>query len=167
MLLETPAPTEAATPTLPFEQVVNFANAGALADIVITNEAIIVILNPAFDVSGLGTSSHAFVTTLPPGQNSVEEALRANGVEVNGPRASRHPAMNAHEDFLPYNLPDISDAEIDAVVEALRSAGCARAAGEGVRGGVPALAGRTRDRAGLGDGGHAPRAGDDGHRAGR
>ena len=29
--------------------------------------------------------------------------------------------MNAHEDFLPYNLPDISDAEIDAVVEALRS----------------------------------------------
>ena len=29
--------------------------------------------------------------------------------------------MNEHEDFLPYNLPDISDAEIDAVVEALRS----------------------------------------------
>jgi hypothetical protein len=42
-------------------------------------------LNPAFDVSGLGTSSHTFVTTLPAGQNSVEEALRANGVEVNGP----------------------------------------------------------------------------------
>jgi len=29
--------------------------------------------------------------------------------------------VNEHEDFLPYNLPDISDAEIDAVVEALRS----------------------------------------------
>ncbi|MDP9236600.1 MAG: DegT/DnrJ/EryC1/StrS family aminotransferase [Chloroflexota bacterium] len=29
--------------------------------------------------------------------------------------------MNPHEDFLPYNLPDISDAEIDAVVECLRS----------------------------------------------
>ena len=29
--------------------------------------------------------------------------------------------MNGHEDFLPYNLPDISDAEIDAVVETLRS----------------------------------------------
>ncbi len=29
--------------------------------------------------------------------------------------------MNEHEDFLPYNLPDISDAEVDAVVETLRS----------------------------------------------
>ena len=29
--------------------------------------------------------------------------------------------MNEHESFLPYNLPDISDAEIDAVVETLRS----------------------------------------------
>ena len=29
--------------------------------------------------------------------------------------------MNDHEDFLPYNLPDISEAEIDAVVEALKS----------------------------------------------
>jgi dTDP-4-amino-4,6-dideoxygalactose transaminase len=29
--------------------------------------------------------------------------------------------MSANEDFLPYNLPDISDAEIDAVVEVLRS----------------------------------------------
>lgn len=29
--------------------------------------------------------------------------------------------MNEHEDFLPYNLPDISDAEIDAVVDTLRS----------------------------------------------
>ena len=29
--------------------------------------------------------------------------------------------MNQHEDFLPYNLPDISDAEIDAVVDTLRS----------------------------------------------
>ena len=29
--------------------------------------------------------------------------------------------MNEREDFLPYNLPDISDAEIDAVVDTLRS----------------------------------------------
>ncbi len=29
--------------------------------------------------------------------------------------------MIEHEDFLPYNLPDISDAEVDAVVETLRS----------------------------------------------
>jgi dTDP-4-amino-4,6-dideoxygalactose transaminase len=29
--------------------------------------------------------------------------------------------MDAPEDFLPYNLPDISDAEVDAVVEVLRS----------------------------------------------
>ncbi len=29
--------------------------------------------------------------------------------------------MNPHEDFLPYNLPDISEAEIDAVVDVLRS----------------------------------------------
>jgi dTDP-4-amino-4,6-dideoxygalactose transaminase len=29
--------------------------------------------------------------------------------------------VNEHEDFLPYNLPDISEAEIDAVVETLRS----------------------------------------------
>ena len=29
--------------------------------------------------------------------------------------------MNEHEDFLPYNLPDISEAEIEAVVEVLRS----------------------------------------------
>ena len=29
--------------------------------------------------------------------------------------------MNEHEDFLPYNLPDISDAEVDAVVDTLRS----------------------------------------------
>ena len=29
--------------------------------------------------------------------------------------------LHASEDFLPYNLPDISDVEIDAVVEALRS----------------------------------------------
>lgn len=29
--------------------------------------------------------------------------------------------VNEHEDFLPYNLPDISDAEIDAVVDTLRS----------------------------------------------
>jgi dTDP-4-amino-4,6-dideoxygalactose transaminase len=29
--------------------------------------------------------------------------------------------LNEHEDFLPYNLPDISDAEIDAVVDTLRS----------------------------------------------
>lgn len=85
VVLQTPSPTEVTTPTLSFEQVVNFANAGALVDIVVTSNAILVNLNPAFDVSGLGTSSHTFVTTLPPGQNSVEEALRANGVEVNGP----------------------------------------------------------------------------------
>jgi dTDP-4-amino-4,6-dideoxygalactose transaminase len=29
--------------------------------------------------------------------------------------------MSGHEDFLPYNLPDISDAEIDAVTDMLRS----------------------------------------------
>ena len=29
--------------------------------------------------------------------------------------------MNEHESFLPYNLPDISDVEVDAVVETLRS----------------------------------------------
>ena len=29
--------------------------------------------------------------------------------------------MNEHESFLPYNLPDISDVEVDAVVDALRS----------------------------------------------
>ena len=29
--------------------------------------------------------------------------------------------MNDHEDFLPYNLPDISEAEIEAVVDVLRS----------------------------------------------
>jgi dTDP-4-amino-4,6-dideoxygalactose transaminase len=29
--------------------------------------------------------------------------------------------VNQHEDFLPYNLPDISEAEIDAVVDVLRS----------------------------------------------
>jgi len=29
--------------------------------------------------------------------------------------------LNEHEDFLPYNLPDISDTEIDAVVDTLRS----------------------------------------------
>ncbi len=29
--------------------------------------------------------------------------------------------MNEHEDFLPYNLPDISEAEIEAVVDVLRS----------------------------------------------
>jgi dTDP-4-amino-4,6-dideoxygalactose transaminase len=29
--------------------------------------------------------------------------------------------VNQHESFLPYNLPDISDAEVDAVVETLRS----------------------------------------------
>jgi dTDP-4-amino-4,6-dideoxygalactose transaminase len=29
--------------------------------------------------------------------------------------------LNTHEDFLPYNLPDISDVEIDAVAETLRS----------------------------------------------
>jgi hypothetical protein len=83
--VETPAPTPDTTPTLTFEQVVNFANAGALVDIVVTSEAILVNLNPAFDVSGLGTTSHQFVTTLPAGQNSIEEALRANGVAVNGP----------------------------------------------------------------------------------
>lgn len=85
LVAQTPAPTEEATPALSFQQVVNFANAGALVSIVVTNEAILVNLNPAFDVSGLGTTSHTFVTTLPPAQNSIEEALRANGVEVNGP----------------------------------------------------------------------------------
>jgi dTDP-4-amino-4,6-dideoxygalactose transaminase len=29
--------------------------------------------------------------------------------------------VNGHEEFLPYNLPDISDAEVDAVVETMRS----------------------------------------------
>jgi hypothetical protein len=80
----TPEPTEDPTPPLPFEQVLNFARAGALVDITVTEQAILVNLNPAFDVSGLGTTSHTFVTTLPAGQNSVEEALRQNGVAVGG-----------------------------------------------------------------------------------
>jgi len=31
------------------------------------------------------------------------------------------PSMNPHEDFLPYNQPDVSEAEIEAVAETLRS----------------------------------------------
>ena len=79
--------------------------------------------------------------------------------------------MNAtrHEDFLPYNLPDISEAEIDAVVETLRSGWLAP--GPRVKAfeeDFAAFVGHeARDRAGLGDGGHAPGADRDGHRPGR
>ncbi len=72
-------------PTLPFEQVVNFANAGAVVDITVTGGAILVNLRPDFDVSGLNTTSHTFTTTLPPGANSVEEALADFGLEANTP----------------------------------------------------------------------------------
>jgi predicted permease len=84
MPIETPQPTIETTPALSFEQVVNFARAGAVVDIIVTSEVILVNLNPAFDTSGLGTDSHAFTTALPPGQNSVEEALRQNGIAVGG-----------------------------------------------------------------------------------
>ena len=72
-------------PALSFEQVVNFAYAGAVVDITVTGGQILVNLRPDFDVSGLGTTSHTFTTTLPPGANSVEEALADAGLEANTP----------------------------------------------------------------------------------
>lgn len=80
-----PVATVDPTPILPFDRVVNFASFGAVLNIEIDGQRILVNLRPDFDVSGLNTTSHTFITTLPPGQNSVEEALRASGVEVNGP----------------------------------------------------------------------------------
>jgi hypothetical protein len=80
----TPLPT-AAAPSLTFDQVVNFAEFGAVVDIRVTGGGIIVNLRPDFDVSGLNTTSHTFTTTLPPGTNSLEAALQAEGIEVNGP----------------------------------------------------------------------------------
>lgn len=78
-----PSPTP--LPALSFEQVVNFANFGAVVDIVVTNGVIVVNLRPDFDVSGLNTTSHTFTTTLPPGANTVEEALANAGIEANTP----------------------------------------------------------------------------------
>lgn len=72
-------------PALSFEQVVNFTYAGAVVDITVANGQILVNLRPDFDVSGLNTTSHTFTTTLPPGANSVEEALAAAGLEANTP----------------------------------------------------------------------------------
>ncbi len=87
-----PTPTAAAgaTPTgdpipeMAFERVIDFATYGAVVSIEVTGGEILVNLNPGFDVSGLGTSSHTFRTALPEGANSVEEALQASGIEVNG-----------------------------------------------------------------------------------
>jgi hypothetical protein len=79
-----PTATTEPLPALDFEQVANFAKGGAVVRIVVTGGQIIVELNPAFDVSGLNTTSHTFTTTLPPGANSVEEALTAEGVAVGG-----------------------------------------------------------------------------------
>ena len=78
------SPTPDPIPELSFQQVINFATFGAVVSIEVAGSEILVNLNPGFDVSGLGTSSHTFRTTLPQGSNSVEEALRAGGVEVNG-----------------------------------------------------------------------------------
>lgn len=79
------APSPTPLPSLSFEQVVNFANAGAVVDITVSGGQILVNLRPDFDVSGLGTTSHTFTTTLPPGANSVEEALQDAGIEPNTP----------------------------------------------------------------------------------
>lgn len=83
----TPAaePTATPLPALSFEQVVNFTFAGAVVDITIAGGQILVNLRPDFDVSGLNTTSHAFTTALPPGTNSVEEALANAGIQANTP----------------------------------------------------------------------------------
>jgi len=78
------SPTPDPIPELSFQQVINFATYGAVVSIEVTGSRITVNLNPAFDVSGLNATSHTFRTTLPQGSNSVEEALQAGGVEVNG-----------------------------------------------------------------------------------
>jgi hypothetical protein len=86
-----PTPTEAAAsptanpiPEMAFDRVIDFATYGAVVSIEVTDSEILVNLNPGFDVSGLGTSSRTFRTTLPEGANSVEEALQAAGLAVNG-----------------------------------------------------------------------------------
>jgi len=78
------SPTADPIPELEFERVIDFATFGAVLSIEVTGGQILVNLNPGFDVSGLDTTSHTFRTTLPAGVNSVEEGLRANGIEVNG-----------------------------------------------------------------------------------
>ena len=44
-----------------------------------------------------------------------------NGSSLKPPAFRYHNAVNPHEDFLPYNQPDITEAEIEAVAETLRS----------------------------------------------
>jgi hypothetical protein len=78
-------PTPPPLPALTFQQVVDFASFGAVVDLVVADGQIIVNLRPDFDVSGLNTTSRTFTTTLPPGANSVEEALAAEGIQANGP----------------------------------------------------------------------------------
>jgi hypothetical protein len=79
-----PSPTaEPGVPTLSFAQVVNFVTFGAVVSIEEGPNGIVVNLRPDFDVSGLGTDSHAFATTLPVGQPNVTAALQAEGIEVN------------------------------------------------------------------------------------
>lgn len=80
-----PTPTEdPGRPAITFTQVVNFATFGAVVSIEEGADSIIVNLRPDFDVSGLGTDSHTFTTTLPPGAANVTAALEAEGIEVNG-----------------------------------------------------------------------------------
>lgn len=71
-------------PSLTFTQVVNFVEFGAVVNIEEGPDGIVVNLRPDFDVSGLGTDSHTFTTTLPAGQPNVTAALEAEGLEVNG-----------------------------------------------------------------------------------
>ncbi|MBI5287673.1 MAG: hypothetical protein HY873_01735 [Chloroflexi bacterium] len=78
------SPTADPIPELAFDRVIDFATFGAVLSIEVTGGQMIVNLNPGFDVSGLNTTSHTFRTTLPAGLNSVEEGLRAGGIEVNG-----------------------------------------------------------------------------------
>ena len=76
--------TPAGPPVLTLDQVVNFANFGAVVDIRVTGTDVVVNLRPDFDVSGLNTTAHSFTMILPPGTNSLEAALQAQGIEVNG-----------------------------------------------------------------------------------
>ena len=76
--------SSAGLPSLTFTQVVNFAEFGAVVSIEEGPDGIVVNLRPDFEVSGLGTDSHAFTTTLPAGQPNVTAALEAEGLEVNG-----------------------------------------------------------------------------------
>jgi hypothetical protein len=85
----TSAPTATVTPaelpSLTWDQVISFARLGAVVDLEVTGGQIRVNMRPDFDVSGLNTTSHTFATSLPPGQNSVEAALRVSGIEPNTP----------------------------------------------------------------------------------